>query len=102
MYAICSFLGTWPMPKGVHKFAVGSEGACDVVGFFTGVGFMLSPLYNCSLATYYLVELKYMWNEERMQSFEKWLHLVPWVVSATCPFIALSTESLGINGFLCG
>ncbi len=102
IHATSYFLGTWPMPKGTQLYAMGSEGTCAAVGFLVILGIYLSPMYNCSLATYYLLQLKYSWNVHKMKSFEKWLHIVPWVLSLIGPSVAASTNSLGAVAFVCG
>ena len=55
IYAFGFFLGTWPQPKGQNILAIGNDVTCDVVAFLILFGNILSPFYNCSLATYYLL-----------------------------------------------
>ena len=49
------FLGSWVMPTGSQIFAAGSDIACAVAGFFMTMAVPCTPLYNCSLATFYLL-----------------------------------------------
>lgn len=100
--AVPAFLGTWPMPSGQNMFAVGNDATCNAMGFFTTLGWTLSPLYSCSLATFYLLQLKYSWVERRMRAIEKWLHIIPWIFSSFVPIMALFMDGLGPMGFLCG
>ncbi len=99
--AFAYFLGTWPMPKGQHLFAIGNEGSCGAAGFLTVIGWLLSPLYNCSLAMYYLLQLKYSLTEQRMKAIEKWFHILPWMVALIAAFVALFTNGLGMLGLNC-
>ena len=71
------FLGSWPMPKGSYLWAVGNMASCDAAAFISQFGYIGSPLYNCSLATYYSLQLKYNWQDHRMKRIQKWFHTVP-------------------------
>jgi hypothetical protein len=82
-------LSTSPMPKGYHVFAVGNVATCDAQGFIVYLCTFVTTLYNCSLATYYLVQLKYNWINRRIKALEKWLHIVPWSVGLVMAIIAL-------------
>ena len=90
------------MPKESYLWAVGNLASCDVIGFIGSVGFVGSPLYNCSLATFFLLKLKYNWDNDRMKNVEKWFHIVPWSFSILCSIVLLCTKSLGPGPGLCG
>jgi len=95
-------LGSWPMPKGSRLWAVGNMATCDAVAFLGVFGFIGSPLYNCSLATYYSLQLKYNWQDHRIKRIEKWFHIVPCSVALLICTVALSTGSLGPWNGYCG
>jgi len=65
------------MPKDYLIFAVGTVGTCDVSGFIATIGVYGTPLYNCTLTTYFLIQIKYNWNISRIKHVEKWFHIVP-------------------------
>ncbi len=88
-------LSTWPMPKGQHLFAVGSVASCDAVGFLSVLTAVATPLYSCSLATYYLVQLRYNWSDSRIKALEKWFHIVPWTAGL---IVAIMGLALKVNG----
>ena len=85
----CFFLGTWPIPKGYMTWSVGNVATCDAQGFLSAIGSIGSPLYNCSLAVFYLLSLKYNYNDRKMKKVEKWLHLVPWLMASMAAFVGL-------------
>jgi hypothetical protein len=89
------FIGSWAMPTGSWTWAVGNIITCDIAAFLGGIGYLGSPLYNCSLATFYLLQLKYDWPELRMKRNEKWLHIVPWSVAVMSLIYLLCTKALG-------
>ncbi len=62
-------------------YAIGTVTTCDVQGFISVMGSIGSPLYNCSLAVFYLLSLKYNYNDRKMKKVEKWFHIIPWSVS---------------------
>jgi hypothetical protein len=94
-------LSTSPMPNGSQVLAIGSLATCDIAGFFTFMCSFVTALYNCSLATYYLVQLKYNWNNRRIKSLEKWLHIVPWSVGLLFAIPGMAFKAYGPFGFIC-
>jgi hypothetical protein len=94
-------LSTAPMPKGYHILAIGNVATCDLQGFITTLCVHVSTLYNCSLATYYLVQLKYNWINRRIKALEKWLHVVPWSVGLVIATHRLAVKLYGPFGFNC-
>jgi hypothetical protein len=95
-------LSTAPVPKGYHVLAIGNLATCDAQGFFVFLCLFTTILYNCSLATYYLVQLKYNWINRRIKALEKWLHIVPWSVGLTYAIAGLALNMYGPFGFGCG
>jgi hypothetical protein len=94
-------LSTALIPKGYQVLAIGSVATCDVQGFISWMCACVAALYNCSLATYYLVQLKYNWINRRIKALEKWLHIVPWSVGLVYAIAALAFKSYGPYGFSC-
>ena len=88
-------LGSWPMPKDSYLWAMGNMATCDAAGFIGIFGFIGSPLYNCSLATYYSLQLKYNWQDHRMKKIEKWFHIVPCSIALLYCTIGLCTKTFG-------
>jgi hypothetical protein len=91
------FLGTWSMPKGYHLYAIGTITTCDIAGFLQQLGSCGTPLYNCSLATFYLLLLKYNWTNTKIARVEKYFHIVPWNVCLLNSITALSLKAFGPN-----
>ncbi len=100
------FLGSWPMPKGSsYLWAVGGNDTmafCDAAAFLGWIGFLGSPLYNCSLAAFYSLQLKYNWTDSRMRNVEKWFHIVPWSTAIVFCIVAMSTKTFGPTRGFCG
>ena len=88
-------IGSWAMPKGSWMWAAGSIMTCDIAGFLGGVGYIGSFMYNCSLATFYLLQLRFDWSERRMKAIEKWLHIVPCLVALVVCIPTLATKMYG-------
>ena len=95
------FIGSWAMPKGSWIWAAGNITTCDIAGFVSVIGYIGSPLYNCSLATFYLLQLRYGWPERRMKAIEKWLHIVPCLVTLVVCIYFLATELFGPSLGIC-
>ena len=91
------FLTTWPIPRTgwVENYAFGTVATCDFAGFFSTIGTYGGPLYNCSLSTYFLLELKYTWTKSKIQRVHKWMHVLPWACGIILAFAALAANTLG-------
>lgn len=89
------FLRTWPQPEEHGPFSYGTLATCDAAGFIATIGMVGSPLYHCSLATYFLLVLKYNWTRNRMRDIEKWFHIVPWTVAIITSVTLLATQVYG-------
>jgi hypothetical protein len=94
-------LSTSPMPKGYQVFAVGNVATCDAQGFIVYLCTFVTTLCNCSLATYFLVQLKYNWTNRRIKALEKWLHVVPWSVGLVNAIIPLIFKMYSPAAFVC-
>ena len=93
-------LGSWSMPKGSWLWAAGNIITCDIASFLGGMGYMGSPLYNCSLVTYYLLQIKYNWSDQRIKVIEKWFHIVPWLITISLSGLIAVTKASGpFSGF---
>jgi len=91
------FLGTWPLPNDYSSFpwAIGNMQSCVAAAFIGAVGYICSPMYNCSLALFYLLQLKYNWSDRKMKKAEKWFHIVPCSFALLYSISALCTDTFG-------
>ena len=69
------FLSTWAVPRGTIAYAVGNQATCNYQGFLLQLA-IGAPLYNCSLALYYLLIIKYGWTDEKLDRIERWIHFL--------------------------
>ena len=96
-------LGSWPMPKDTdYIWAIGNWASCDVAAFIGILGYTGSSLYNCSLATYYSLKLKYNWQDHRMKRIQKWFHIVPCSIALLYSTTAICTKTFGPDNGYCG
>jgi len=89
--SICFFLGRWPLPPDAPLLpgGIGNQQTCTAQAFFGQAG-LATVAYNCTLAFYYLLVVKYgMTEKEIAKRIEKWMHALPVV-------IWLSTGAAGI------
>lgn len=68
------WLSTWAEPVGSVPLATGNQVSCDFQGFLLQLA-IGAPLYNCSLALYYLLVIKYNWSNEMLRRIEIWTHV---------------------------
>ena len=95
------FLGTWILPKGENVFAIGSNTSCIIGGFFLSVAILSTPLYNCSLVTFYLLQIRFQWVSRRIRDFEKWLHIVPWMMGLIAATFWTILQKIGPSLYAC-
>ena len=91
-------LSTWPIPSlesgtidgGSIFGASGTQGTCSAQGFFVQVG-MAAPLYNGVLSVYYLLMVRYRWNENsnKMRLLENICHVLVWLLALGTAFASL-------------
>lgn len=67
------FLSTWAVPKGSFAFSAGNRATCSYQGFLLQLA-VGAPLYNSSLALFYLLIIKFRWTDERLRKVEYWVH----------------------------
>jgi hypothetical protein len=74
-------LSSIPMPVGTKDGARGSNQTCSMAAFFSQGGNLAAPLYNGSLATFYLVMIAYGWKEDRIRrQLEPMFHILPNII----------------------
>lgn len=100
------FLGTFPIPHDtVGSFgpiygAVGNDVSCRVMGTYNQLQ-VLSPLYNGILAIYYLLVVKFRWNELAFQSVENYLHGGAILFAVTTAILGGALDVYGSVDWLC-
>lgn len=68
------FLSTWAVPADFGSaWSAGNQATCNFQGFLLQLA-IGAPLYNCSLAMYYLLVIKYNWSNEMLHRIERWTH----------------------------
>ena len=101
IFSFCCFLSSWVMPRGMQIYAVGSNATCSVTGFFVIIGFVSTLLYSCSLATFYLLKLKYNWVNSKVKAIEKWLLFLPCTLGLIVAIVSAAMSKLGPWGYGC-
>lgn len=100
------FTGTWLIPKGQVGglgpvfMASGSKATCSLSGFFTNFA-VASPLYNGTLAWYYLLSIHKNWSDRKIRKIEKWFHIIPIAFAIVSSSIALGFDMYGNVDWLC-
>ena len=91
----------WSLPVGYLPGAIGSLALCDVIGFFNFLSSVTTPLYNCSLASFYMFQLKHNLPQSKMKEKEKWMHFLPWMSGIIPALVGFATKSFGPYGIVC-
>lgn len=70
-------LSTWPIPKesGIW-LASGTTESCAIIGATNQFAAITVPTYNAVLALYYLVVIRYSWNERTIAKMEMVCHVL--------------------------
>jgi hypothetical protein len=69
------FTSSWAVPMGTFPLSFGNQTSCNFQGFLLQLA-IGAPLYNCTLALYFLLILKYGWSEKQLITLERWIHAV--------------------------
>jgi len=68
------FMSTWAIPADSgFAFAKGNKASCNFQGFLLQLA-IGAPLYNSSLALFYILMIKHRWSEDQLKRMEKWVH----------------------------
>ena len=69
------FLSTWAVPASSgFAFAAGNRISCNFQGFLLQLA-VGAPLYNSSLALFYLLMIKMRWSNLQLAKIERWVHI---------------------------
>jgi hypothetical protein len=77
LVALFKITGKLWTPETYLASGVGNQTSCRVSGFMNIFFPWASAIYNCSLATYYLLVIKCNWGPRRIKEIEKYLHIIP-------------------------
>lgn len=67
------FLSTWAVPAGSFAYSAGNQASCNFQGFLLQLA-IGAPLYNSSLALFYILMIKQRWPDAQLVAIEKWVH----------------------------
>ena len=94
------FLSTWAVPKGNFALSAGNRGTCNFQGFLLQLA-IGAPLYNCSLALFYLLIIKFRWTDIMLASIEWWVHGFILTFSIGTSILLLPLEQYNHIGAVC-
>lgn len=69
-----AFILTFAIP---HHGRKSQDVVCEVKGFIFMLFGTITNLYNASLATYYLLTIRYNYGNRKMKTIENWFHISP-------------------------
>ncbi len=111
--SIWYFAGTWAIPAGTMSWfgdgeieqifwAAGDEDgvSCSFAGFFNQFA-VATPLYNSTLAIYYLLIVNYGWSDRRIEKLEWILHLIPVGYALITSIFAVAADLYGHVEWTC-
>ena len=94
------FMGSWLVPEGTFFLASGNQATCNFQGFLLQIA-IGAPLYNCSLALYYLLMIKYNWTSEMLHKIEIWVHVFILTFAIGTSFALLPMGLYNQTGVVC-
>jgi hypothetical protein len=97
-----SVISALPSPAGSKWGAIGNRGTCATQGFLIQLAALGSPLYNLSLAFFYLCIIKFnMTNEQFQKRVENKLHVISNFLPWSTAIYLLITENFNFNPVNC-
>jgi len=95
------FLSTWAVPEETgFALARGTTASCNFQGFLLQLA-VGAPLYNSSLALFYLMVIKYNWTNGRLQAVEKMVHAAILIFSIGTSILLLPLTQYNHIGAVC-
>ena len=108
--SMCFFMSTWPIPEGtLSKFgdgtqpifgAMGTDRSCSVAGFFVQLQ-VAGPLFNSTLATYFLLVVYHGWTETRVKKVEWVFFTIPISFALSTAIFAVAANLIGPVEWTC-
>jgi hypothetical protein len=94
-------MSTWPIPEdsGV-VYAIGNEASCRTQGFFIQFA-ISSAIYNSSLGFFYLLAVKYGWNDSALRKWRLAFHGIPLVWAMGSAIASLQLDILHSANLWC-
>ena len=87
---------------GSSPLLMANQRACSTMAFLAQAGYLASPLYQGSLATFYLLMIVYGWKERRIRLIvEPWCHLLPNALGWGSAIAALCLKLYGFAHWTC-
>jgi len=87
--SIAYSLTTLPMPKEDYiEGAKGNDATCTAQGFFIQLS-TIAGFINVSLSVYYLMIIKFGWNDDRLKKFRIWFYVCPIVTGLAFAFAGI-------------
>ena len=96
-----SFASTLSPTDSIGWNSSGNMTLCRTQAFIHSCSQNASPLYNCSLCIYYLIEIKYTSLQEYLPKIEICLHIIPVLVPLIFSSIILSIDEFQPSGTSC-
>ena len=94
------FMSTWFVPEGDFALSRGNRGTCTYQGFMLQLA-VGAPLYNSSLALFYLLMIKYNWTDSMLRGIEVWVHAIILSFSIGTSILLVPLEQYNHIGAVC-
>lgn len=98
------FMGTWLVGSNADGDIWGAWGnvqTCEVQGFFFFLGYLTSPLFNCALATTYLLLVGYKMRGCQLVPYQVYTHSGIWLLTLTLTTIPIPLDWYNSVGNYC-
>ena len=84
-------------PREWKQGNLGNKYTCDVQGFIFGVAWGATASYNCTLALYYLLVIKYNWKPTQLKKIQKYFFIIPMVAGIPGSIYAIIFDIFNIR-----
>jgi hypothetical protein len=66
------------------RFNSGNQATCTLQGFIIQLGYVASPLFNVTMALFFLLRIRYRWTDSRLRRMEPWIQASIWIFALGC------------------
>jgi hypothetical protein len=98
--AIGWFLSTWAVPEGSFAFAAGNQASCSFQGFLLQI-VIGALLYNCALAYFFFLVVKFDTSSKDLARMEKYVHGLIITFAVGTSILLLPLEQYNHIGTVC-
>ena len=103
IFSFAVFLGEWPAPKDtlyIHH-AAGNKQLCTFQAWMRALGYVASPMFSVALNAFYLLLIRWRWQDSQLSRLEKKVTIAIWVYALILSIIPIPLDAYNSDWDVC-